>query len=517
MICRAIVLVSFSLFSEEFRAPRPPFIDPGENQLAPDEITYFPRDVAIARNLQVGGEITVVGGVALGGDVSIAGDLSVAGSVNTGPLTVSGFFESDGDAVITGDLLIEQDVTILGDLFVDGALTVTLGGIIIADDTNSASFDCLKFRKSRNNGPVLSGDTLGCISFQGFDGASFVSGAFFEALVAGAPGVGDMPGEFRFYTAPNGLASPILRLRITEAGVVDIIRNINMRDSFTANDGVLTKEGIRFLHNFGNNNTFLGSAAGNTTMTSAANNIGVGTRSLQNIFTANGNVALGVDSLLNLSSGAINTAVGFSSLESSISNNANTGVGYLALAGVNTGNFNTAVGARTGIGLSSAQDVTLVGYEATALNGASNVTSIGSGAFCNANNQITLGDALVTTLRCATTTITAISDRREKKNILPIALGLDFIRRLKPVKFHRIHQQDDEPKTYGLIAQDVIEALHEVGEPFETFAGVSYDSVHDRYELRFGEFQMIALKAIQELAEKVMVLEKEVASLRAGK
>lgn len=504
-----LLTTTLPLISEEFRAPRPPFIDPAENQIASHEITYFPRDVAIARNLQVGGEITV------SGDVAIAGDLSVAGSVNTGPLTVSGFFDVEGDALISGDLLVEQDVTILGDLFVDGSFTVTLGGIIIEDSSNGSSFDCLKFRKSRNNGPVVSGDTLGCISFQGFDGASFASGALFEALVAGTPGVNDMPGEFRFYTSPDGFAFPILRLRITEAGVVDVIRNINMRDSFTANDGILTKEGVRFLHNFGNANTFLGVASGNTTMTSASLNTGVGANALAGLSTGSANVGIGYGALINLFDGGGNIGIGYLALGNSVSNAGNTAVGYGVLSSLTSGDGNTALGRHAGSSISSGQFGTFIGFSASAVDGLTNTTSLGSGALCIESNQVTLGDASIMKLRCAQTTITAISDRRAKKNIVPIALGLDFIRRLKPVKFHRTHQQDNEPKTYGLIAQDVVEALNDVGEPVEQFAGVSYDTVHDRYELRFGEFQMIALKAIQELAEKVTALEKELADLRS--
>ena len=209
-----------------------------------------------------------------------------------------------------------------------------------------------------------------------------------------------------------------------------------------------------------------------------------------------------------------NTAVGEESLDIINTQSNNTAVGQFALKNT-AGSNNTAVGQAAGNAIGTIDNATLIGQGASTVNASTNTTSLGFNAACIASNQVTLGNNAVTTLRCNTTTITAISDIREKKDIEPITLGLAFTRTLKPVKFHRLCQDDSEPRTYGLIAQDVIAALTDAGVDIADFAGISHNSITDRYELRFGEFQMIALKAVQELALENEQLRQEIADIKA--
>ena len=51
------------------------------------------------------------------------------------------------------------------------------------------------------------------------------------------------------------------------------------------------------------------------------------------------------------------------------------------------------------------------------------------------SNEITLGNASIATLRCNVTSITALSDARDKKDVEDANIGLDFINDLRPVKF----------------------------------------------------------------------------------
>ena len=66
---------------------------------------------------------------------------------------------------------------------------------------------------------------------------------------------------------------------------------------------------------------------------------------------------------------------------------------------------------------------------------ANNQTSIGFGAICNANNQVTLGNSSVTKLRCAVSTTATLSDQRDKTNITDLSYGLNFIDSVRPVEF----------------------------------------------------------------------------------
>lgn len=61
---------------------------------------------------------------------------------------------------------------------------------------------------------VADTNTLGRISFQGSDGTEFVEAARIDAFVNGTPGTGDMPGGMRFYTTPDGSATPAVALTI---------------------------------------------------------------------------------------------------------------------------------------------------------------------------------------------------------------------------------------------------------------------------------------------------------------
>jgi len=127
----------------------------------------------------------------------------------------------------------------------------------------------------------------------------------------------------------------------------------------------------------------------------------------------------------------------------------------------------------------------------------------------DATNEITLGDANVTTLRCKTQTITALSDRRDKTAIEPIPLGLDFIRDLKPSKWvwncrdgSRIGDEDT-----GFIAQDLDDSQKKFGYEIP---GLVFKPNDDRWEASSGKLLPVAVKAIQELAARVELLEAQI-------
>jgi hypothetical protein len=82
------------------------------------------------------------------------------------------------------------------------------------------------FRKSDGStaSPALVDDDaiLGTISFQGYDGNSFATGATIQCLVDGSPGDGDMPTEMIFSTSADGSESPTARMAIGPDGSVGI-------------------------------------------------------------------------------------------------------------------------------------------------------------------------------------------------------------------------------------------------------------------------------------------------------
>lgn len=81
--------------------------------------------------------------------------------------------------------------------------------------------------KARNNGSgsaaiVQSGDTLGVLSFNGYDGTAYRNAVQIAASVDTTPGANDMPGRLSIYVTPDGSTTPAERLTIINSGFVGI-------------------------------------------------------------------------------------------------------------------------------------------------------------------------------------------------------------------------------------------------------------------------------------------------------
>jgi hypothetical protein len=119
--------------------------------------------------------------------------------------------------------------------------------------------------------------------------------------------------------------------------------NLALPDSSSDTIGNVLKNGTVFLHNFGTDNTFLGSGAGNLTMTGSFNTA-VGKQSLGSNTTGLSNTALGRNTLTANTTGFSNVAVGQGAMEANTTGNFNTVVGAGALPANTTGFQNTAIG-----------------------------------------------------------------------------------------------------------------------------------------------------------------------------
>ena len=142
--------------------------------------------------------------------------------------------------------------------------------------------------------------------------------------------------------------------------------NLDLDSTTNANQfGVISKDGVRFIHNFnyGNNgmvttdgyNTFVGVYAGNLTMGSTATqtyqasyNTALGFQALYSNTTGYNNTASGVQSLYSNTTGYYNTASGVQALFSNTTGYRNTASGMYALYSNTTGSYNTASGYNAG-------------------------------------------------------------------------------------------------------------------------------------------------------------------------
>ena len=90
--------------------------------------------------------------------------------------------------------------------------------IIQRNTTNDTSAPYVIFQKERATAVVQSGDSIGNIQFQGYDGAAFRRAAEIASVVDGTPGTNDMPGRLVFSTTADGASTPTERMRIDSAG-----------------------------------------------------------------------------------------------------------------------------------------------------------------------------------------------------------------------------------------------------------------------------------------------------------
>ena len=234
-----------------------------------------------------------------------------------------------------------------------------------------------------------------------------------------------------------------------------------------------------------------------TANTTAANNTAVGVSALAANMTGGFNTATGSQALYSNTGGQSNTANGANSLYSTTGGN-NTGVGQAALYLNNTGANNTAVGRTAGYGDGTLANTTgtnntFLGYEAM-------------GASATASNVITLGNASIATLRCQVTTITSLSDARDKTDIAPIPAGLAFVNALNPVSF--VWNTRDGGKVgvpeFGFIAQELQAAQTEQGVTVPNLVSTENP---DKLEASAGTLIPVLVKAIHELTARIAALE----------
>ena len=268
----------------------------------------------------------------------------------------------------------------------------------------------------------------------------------------------------------------------------------------------------------GNDNTGSGVNALRNTTTGTANTA-AGVEALFKNTTGATNSAFGVNSLYENTTGSFNTAGGMQSLNSNTIGFSNTAFGYNALFNNTTGALNSAFGQ-------------MAQYDSANLN---NTVAIGfnAGGVVNANNRIEIGNTSITAI-AGQVGFSTYSDARIKDNIREDVPGLEFINKLRPVTYNlNIHRENemvykgsnkestDWPGKYdiekikmtGFLAQDVEQAAREAGYDF---SGVQKPSNPDElYALRYSDFVMPLVKAVQEQQEMIEIQNQIINELKS--
>lgn len=295
-------------------------------------------------------------------------------------------------------------------------------------------------------------------------------------------------------------------------------------------------------------------------------NTALGWYSFYSATTGSQNTALGDMALYNNTSGFMNVGVGSSALDSYTTGSYNAGIGANAgrsSGSFFSGNFNFYGGYNSGnINILGSYN-TFLGANANVTNtGFSYATAIGADAFVNCNNCMALGGITPTTrtnvginthspgfameinekndgttygiglgLRFASRTweishaannnlwfsydgmLSAyisnvggtynVSDRRLKKDIVPLENVLDKVMQLKPSHYRFI--KNDGKLSIGFIAQEVLPLFPEVVSHQEITDPKS--EMKDIYAVDYANLSAVAIKAIQEQQQQIEQLE----------
>jgi hypothetical protein len=263
-------------------------------------------------------------------------------------------------------------------------------------------------------------------------------------------------------------------------------------------------------------------------------NTASGVFSLYNNTTGYSNTATGMSALDSNSTGYRNTATGDSSLFRNMTGYNNTASGYNSLLSNTTGYNNTAFGNSAGSSYNGFANTLIGATTDITADGLSNATALGYAAFVDASNKVRIGNTLVTSIG-GQVGWTTFSDGRFKKNIKQNVQGLAFINSLHPITYtvdvnslnayydkgKKREGTNDKPDAQmkdatdkaskiiysGFIAQDVEKAADKLNYHF---SGVDKPQMQDGlYGLRYSDFVVPLVKAVQELSQRNDSLQSE--------
>ena len=267
----------------------------------------------------------------------------------------------------------------------------------------------------------------------------------------------------------------------------------------------------------------IGDRAADGALTTAADGtVALGYHALGALTSGGGNTAVGFEAGKAMTTGANLTAVGYQAgllLPAGANSNTAIGSGALSVGNASTTDHNTCVGYLAGDDITDGQKNTIIGSESDPLSGGgSNQTAIGYGVAAVADNSVTLGNDDVTRVNMAHDGAAVMyangtintSDIRFKKNVEDTDLGLEFINKVRPVKYDFKEDKGDGKKRYGIIAQEVLTVLKDSGN--EDFAGIRTDNP-DKLGADYIQFVAPLIKAVQELTTKVEEQAKRIEEL----
>jgi hypothetical protein len=292
-----------------------------------------------------------------------------------------------------------------------------------------------------------------------------------------------------------------------------------------------------FINSNGSENVAIGDSAAYAQNTNVYSNTAIGARALRYNIKGTANTACGSFALYK-NKATNNSAFGNASLTDNTTGNNNSAFGNSALYNNTAGSYNTALGESAGNNVTNGSNNTFVGYNADCGSGGhlTNSVAIGNGTSVTADNTVRIGNSSITSIG-GFVNWSNISDGRVKKNIKQNVPGLIFINKLQPITYNldldaadKILDIPQHKNTDGTIiqlsadeqnarkAKEQIVYTGFVAQNVEkTAAQLNYDfsgvdaakNEHDLYGLRYSDFVVPLVKAVQELSAQNDSLKNE--------
>jgi hypothetical protein len=400
------------------------------------------------------------------------------------------------------DVIVNSAVVPLGPAGgISMALGVSGGDVIL--DTNGY-YALVPSVKSLN---ALTGD----LTLQGSGGVTVTPGA--GAITISAPaGVTSVTGANGISASPASGAVTVT----SNATFLDTANTLVSRDPNglfaakginltgpTLSGGFVLLAGEYFLHAYGGGNTFLGSSAGNHTLTfaTAGGNAGVGRSALTALTEGAANTAVGYYSGSAITTGQENTAIGWEALQSITDGIQNTALGYLAGSNLTSGSNNVYIG---NPGLASESDTIRIG------SGSGGITPQHTKFFLAAVRGVTTGipNGIPVLIDSFGQLGTATSSIRFKDDVRDMGDESAKLMQLRPVTFRYKAHGPAGTKQYGLIAEEVDEVMPEL---------VARSKDGEIETVMYHELPALLLNEIQRLEKRIAELEKRLSASGDGR
>ena len=267
------------------------------------------------------------------------------------------------------------------------------------------------------------------------------------------------------------------------------------------------------------------------TAAGAAECTGIGTQAL-NGCTGSENTAVGWQSGVNVSSGSSNVMVGYQAGKTCTTGHSNVLLGNYTMYNGTEGFHNTCVGINAGYHIGNGYRNVAIGTSVSIPNNSNHRFAIGYNNGGGSNTQdhalsVHSGSTNYVRLLTGSTTVSANSDERLKKDIEDLTYGLSFINRLRPVNY-KLKVNSELPEVWkdddvedvdmgwmnGFLAQEVKTALDAESIPAEKVELWSEDAENHGLQ-SLGEAALIPMlvKALQEADDKIDALVARVTTL----